>query len=158
MLPALVFCRPGGTHWPSPDKVVIMRLRPWTKTLYFLAILPVLVGVLFPFAVMLSTSLKSPEEISGYGETRYSLIPRDVEPSNFIGCFKAMDLGQCFLNSLIVAVGATLLNMLCAIPAAYALSRLSFPGKTGALFTILVLRGKLVTQDSYGPEVYPTAP
>jgi len=115
-----------------------MRLRPWTKTLYFLAILPVLVGVLFPFAVMLSTSLKSPEEISGYGETRYSLIPRDVEPSNFIGCFKAMDLGQCFLNSLIVAVGATLLNMLCAIPAAYALSRLSFPGKTGALFTILV--------------------
>ncbi len=115
-----------------------MRLSPLTRTLYLVAIVPVLVGILFPFAVMLSTALKSPAEISGYGDSSYSLIPRDLELSNFIGCFKAMALGQCFLNSLIIAVGATLLNMLCAIPAAYALSRLSFPGKAGVLFTILV--------------------
>lgn len=115
-----------------------MTLPRWVKTLYLIAILPVLIGILFPFVVMLSTSLKSPAEISGHGQARYSLIPRDLEPRNFVDCFGAMALGQCFLNSLIIAVGATLLNVLCAVPAAYALARLSFPGKNAILFGILV--------------------
>lgn len=115
-----------------------MRVPGWLKGLYYLAILPVLVGVLFPFAVMLSTALKSPGEISGYGQAHYSLIPQHLQFSNFIECFRAMPLGQCFLNSLIVATGATLLNILCALPAAYALSRLEFWGKRALLFGILV--------------------
>lgn len=115
-----------------------MHTPRWLKALYLAGMAPVLVAILFPFAVMLSTSLKSPAEISGYGEARYSLIPREPQPRNFVDCFGAMSLGQSFLNSLIIAAGATLLNMLCAIPAAYALARMQFAGKSAVLFAILV--------------------
>ena len=115
-----------------------MRLSRGLKLLYYLAILPVLIGIVFPFLVMLSTALKSPREISGFGQAGYSLIPRSAQPANFVGCFQAMPLGQYFLNSLIVAGGATLLNILCALPAAYALSRLHFAGKQAVLFAVLM--------------------
>lgn len=115
-----------------------MRIPGWQKALYLMAMVPVLIGILFPFVVMLSTSLKAPAEISGYGQTRYSLVPQHPQPGNFVQAFPTMRLGQCFLNSLIVAVGATLLNMLCAVPAAYALGRLRFAGKKGVLFVILM--------------------
>ena len=41
------------------------------------------------------------------------------------------------LSSLIVATGATLLTMLFAIPAAYALARLRYPGKRASGFYVL---------------------
>jgi multiple sugar transport system permease protein len=41
------------------------------------------------------------------------------------------------LSSMIVASGSTLLTMLIAIPAAYALARLRFPGKKGTGFYVL---------------------
>jgi multiple sugar transport system permease protein len=115
-----------------------MRLSAATKTLYLGGMAVVMVIMLFPFAVMLSTALKSPGEVVGYAQSRYHLIPQHPTPGNFVECFRAMPLGMSFLSSLIIASGATLVNILCAVPAAYALSRLEFPGKRALLFLILV--------------------
>lgn len=115
-----------------------MRLTATTKAIYLGGMFVVVVLMLFPFAVMLSTALKSPGEVAGYAQNQYHLIPRQPTPSNFVECFRAMPLGMSFLSSLIIACGATFLNMLCAVPAAYALSRLEFHGKRALLFLILV--------------------
>lgn len=115
-----------------------MRLSAATKTMYLVGMAAIIAVMLFPFVVMLSTALKSPQEVAGFGQAGYSLLPHHLTPSNFVECFRAMPLGMSFLSSLIVACGATLLNILCALPAAYALSRLEFPGKQATLFLILV--------------------
>ena len=117
-----------------------MKTSPWTKTWFLLGMIPILVIVLFPFAVMIATALKTPAAIaapSGPG-VPYHFFPTAPHFANFIEVFRAMPLARNFLNSLIIACGATLLNLLCAIPAAYALARLTFPGKKSVLFLVLI--------------------
>lgn len=48
------------------------------------------------------------------------------------------------LNSVLVGLGATLLSLLLAFPAAYALVRLRFPARLDMLFLVLVLALKLM--------------
>jgi multiple sugar transport system permease protein len=94
---------------------------------------------LFPFAVMITTALKTPTSISAPSgpDQSYHFFPVQPHFANFVEVFRAMPLARNFLNSLIIACGATLLNLLCAIPAAYALARLVFPGKKVVLFLVL---------------------
>lgn len=116
-----------------------MRTSRWTRLFFLCGMVPVLVLVLFPFAVMLTTALKTPAAISAPTgpEQAYHFLPTEPRPGNFVEVFRAMPLARNFLNSLIIACGATLLNLLCAIPAAYALARLTFPGKRAVLFLVL---------------------
>ena len=116
-----------------------MRTSRWTKVLLLGGMIPVLVVVLFPFAVMVTTALKTPAAISAPSgpDQPYHFWPTAPQPGNFAAVFRAMPLARSFANSLLIACGATLLNLLCAIPAAYALARLNFPGKRPALFLVL---------------------
>jgi len=112
-----------------------MRLRTPVRVAIWVLLLPVLAGILFPFGVMLSTSLKPADEVAAL---RYQWLPSRPRPANYADVFRAMPLARYFLNSLIVALGATALGITCAVPAAYALARLRFPGKQAVRFTILV--------------------
>ncbi|MCD6360844.1 MAG: carbohydrate ABC transporter permease [Armatimonadetes bacterium] len=96
--------------------------------------LPMIVVILLPYVLMLSGALKSPEEIVA---RRFTIIPLHPRPANFVEVFRAMPLAHFFLNSTIVAIGAMILVLGCAIPAAYALGRLRFPGRRAVMFTIL---------------------
>lgn len=91
-------------------------------------------AMLFPFWEMLSTSLKSKAEIAAYPST---WVPESPMWQNFLDVWTYVPLGRYFLNSTIVAVGATVLNALAAIPAGFALARLQFPGRRGFLYFIL---------------------
>ncbi len=112
-----------------------MRPRFRHKLLIWMVLLPVLAGVLFPFAVMLSTSLKPAQEVSSL---HYNWLPATPRPANYADVFRQMPLARYFANSLIVALGATALSITCAVPAAYALARLQFAGKRVVLFVVLV--------------------
>lgn len=116
-----------------------MRTSRWTKALLLGGMIPVLVVVLFPFAVMVTTALKTPAAISAPSgpDQPFRFWPTAPQPGNFAAVFRAMPLARSFGNSLLIACGATLLNLLCAIPAAYALARLDFPGKRPVLFLVL---------------------
>lgn len=116
-----------------------MRTSPWTRALLICAMIPLLVIVLFPFAVMITTAFKTPADIAAPSgpDAAYRFTPSQPRPANFTEVFRAMPLARSFGNSLVIAGGATLLALLCAIPAAYALARLSFPGKKPALFLVL---------------------
>ena len=103
-------------------------------------VLPFCAVILFPFAVMLSASLKANIEIYASAE-EFRWLPHNPLWGNFVSLWTRVPLmGRYFLNSSIIATGATLLATGVSMPAAYALSRLRFRGRG------LFLQGVLVTQ------------
>jgi multiple sugar transport system permease protein len=113
-----------------------MRLSPLTKAIFIAGMIPIIIAIVFPFAVMIATSLKTSGEISGTA-TGYAFLPHHPRLANYVEAFERMPLARNFANSLIIATGATLLNLLCAVPAAYSLGRLQFAGKRAVLFIVL---------------------
>lgn len=111
------------------------RYDPFSKRAIQLGMLAAILLLLtFPFLVMLSTSLKTREEISSFPPT---WIPADPRPSNFVDVWDEVPLLRYFINSLVIAGGAMLLNAVAAIPAGFALARLRFPGRTGILIIVI---------------------
>ena len=84
---------------------------------------------------MFCSALKSRAEIFSVNGT---ILPVEPMWSNFIDVWKRAPLAQYAINSLLIAGGSTLLAMLCGIPAAYALSRMKFKGKTAFLGFVIV--------------------
>ena len=84
---------------------------------------------------MFCSALKSRAEIFSVNGT---ILPVEPMWSNFIDVWKRAPLAQYAVNSLLIAGGSTLLAMLCGIPAAYALSRMKFKGKTAFLGFVIV--------------------
>ena len=90
------------------------------------------VVMLLPFAWMLSTSLKTPPETFTYPPI---WIPKTIAWDNYAKTIAAMPFGRFYLNSLIVTVSVTLLQILTSSLAAFAFARLRFRGRN-ALFLL----------------------
>jgi multiple sugar transport system permease protein len=95
-----------------------------------------LVILLFPFFVMLSTMIKSGKDVYAVPPM---WIPSHIEWSNFVDVWTQYDLARYFRASLIIALGATALNTLLSVPAAYAVARLRFPGRKFAMYLLLMI-------------------
>jgi multiple sugar transport system permease protein len=108
------------------------RAAPWRAI--FLGLLALL--FLAPLLWMATTSLKSTAEVS---RAELSFLPQSPSTEGYSKILDAPQtpVAQWFLNSMIAATGQTLLVLVVATMAAYALARLSFPGKR--LVTGLVL-------------------
>jgi multiple sugar transport system permease protein len=100
----------------------------------YLALAVILIGMLFPFAIMISTSLKSWSEIYD-GNPHW--IPNEFLWMNFIEVWDKIELGYYFRNSILISLGATLFSVVFSLPAAYALARINFPGKRLMLYILL---------------------
>jgi multiple sugar transport system permease protein len=79
-----------------------------------------------PFYWMVATSLKHDKEIYGYEAT---LIPERPTLANYATVFRETPYLLYLRNSVAIAVGSTLLSMVIACLGAYAIARLSFPGR-----------------------------
>nr|WP_236671595.1 carbohydrate ABC transporter permease [Streptomyces sp. 7-21] len=86
-----------------------------------------------PIYVMLSSSLKPLADVSG----QFSWIPSELTIQPYLDIWETIPLARYFMNSLIVAGSATVLSVVIAIFAAYAVSRYRFPGRQ--LFSVTVL-------------------
>jgi multiple sugar transport system permease protein len=111
--------------------------RSVTQGLLSLGILIVVSFTLFPFLVVVSTSLKTPSEVFRSPAT---LIPEVFVWENYAEIFIQIPLVRHLLNSLIIAGASTLINIAIAAPAAYAMARVNFRGK--GIFGL----GTLITQ------------
>ncbi|MFF3243841.1 carbohydrate ABC transporter permease [Streptomyces sp. NPDC002870] len=102
----------------------------WTRriVLTFLTAFAVL-----PVYVMLSSSLKPLQDVSG----KFQWIPSGLTVRPYIDIWDTVPLARYFLNSLIVAGAATVLSVVIAVFAAYAVSRYRFRGRR--VFTVTVL-------------------
>ncbi|GFE20396.1 carbohydrate ABC transporter permease [Streptomyces nigrescens] len=102
----------------------------WTRRIFLTA----LAGfVLLPVYVMLSSSLKPLEDVSG----AFRWLPSELTIRPYLGIWHTVPLARYFLNSLIVAGSATVCSVVVAVFAAYAVSRYRFRGKR--IFTVTVL-------------------
>ncbi|MDO8359917.1 MAG: carbohydrate ABC transporter permease [Devosia sp.] len=94
--------------------------------IYWLLLAPLVIVILFPFAVMFVTAVRPREELFVY-PPRWTFS--QFRWDNFVDMWVKTNFGGALLNSLYVSVAATVLALLFSIPAAYALSRYRFPGK-----------------------------
>ncbi|WP_018182891.1 carbohydrate ABC transporter permease [Kaistia granuli] len=101
--------------------------KPVRKSLLmWLLLSPLVIVILFPFAVMVSTAVKPRVEVLMYPP---SWLPSEIRLQNFADMWEATRLGPAVLNSLVVSIVATVLCLLVAIPAAYAAARMEFTGR-----------------------------
>ncbi|MEV0040420.1 carbohydrate ABC transporter permease [Streptomyces sp. NPDC050804] len=88
---------------------------------------------LLPVYVMVSSSLKPLQDVSG----KFQWFPTNLTVRPYFDIWKTVPLAKYFVNSLIVAGSATVLSVVIAVFAAYAVSRYRFRGKR--VFTVTVL-------------------
>lgn len=102
----------------------------WSRRIF----LTLLTGfVLLPVYVMVSSSLKPLQDVSG----KFQWVPSGITVRPYFDIWKTVPLADYFVNSLIVAGTATVCSVVIAVFAAYAVSRYNFRGKR--LFTVTVL-------------------
>ena len=97
--------------------------------------------IIFPFYIMFVTSFKT--------QTALLINPLDLSIDfsknifeifkSYIVIFKTYDFGRYILTSSYVSIGTVLVTLLFAIPAAYAVARLNFFGKTFLSTSILII-------------------
>jgi multiple sugar transport system permease protein len=109
-----------------------MQHSPREKTLWTLATVAVLVYALIPVIWILSLSLKTPETI---GDGKF--LPQEWTTKNYDSVFSTGFFNAALRNSIGIAMIATILALIFASMAAYAITRLDFKGKS------LILAGAL---------------
>ncbi len=111
----------------------------WGRFFLFLIMCVLSLIMLLPFFWMLSTSLKRPGAVFIYPP---QWIPNPIDWSNYRRIFQVLPFTRFYLNSLIVAVSVTLLQLITCSWAGYAFARLRFPGRDhlflGYLGTLMI--------------------
>lgn len=109
--------------------------RIFAKAMKYLFVIVMCVVVLYPYYVMLVTGLRSnPETTDMYF---HRLFPEKWLWSN-ISDIMQRNVPRYLLNSVVLSVGATLIAMICGIPAAYAMARMRFRGKKAYLGFVIM--------------------
>ena len=89
--------------------------------------------VLVPVYVMLSSSLKPLQDVSG----SFRWLPSGLTLRPYVDIWRTVPLARYFVNSAVVSGAATVCSVVIAVFAAYAVSRYRFLGKR--VFTVTVL-------------------
>ena len=111
-----------------------MTRKKFLRSILFWVLLsPVIVGALFPFAVMVITALKPAGEV--HDPTWW---PASIHWANFPEMWTSSGFGSALVNSLYVSILTTILTIVVAIPAAYGLSRFRFRGRAAYRQFLLV--------------------
>jgi ABC-type glycerol-3-phosphate transport system permease component len=112
--------------------------KPWLNSLGWLGVYALLiiaiVVLVFPVFWMVSTSLKTPNEMFARNVT---MLPKHLTFQNYINVWTQTAFPTYFLNSFKVATISTALALVFSMYAAYAMARIDFPGKN--LFGIALL-------------------
>lgn len=142
-----VVVRPLETQRNTHHEALITRTRRRRKietilidkVLAYGFLIVMCIFALFPFAWMFSTSIKTPQEA-------FVIPPRWIPHHITFSAYRVLwdthaannnNFPRYFLNSAIVSLGAMILSVLIAVPAAYAFARFVFPGKNWFFYAIL---------------------
>ena len=104
---------------------------------------------LFPLFYLLCMSFKLGGEVMAYPPT---VLPRSLNLTNYRSALSSAPLFRFLLNSLLVSFAITLLQVLTAILAAFALARFEFPGKTlvfGLFIATMLVPGEVTIIPNY---------
>lgn len=118
------------------------KRKTWQKVALYVFVIVLCIVILYPYFVMFITALKDKK---GMYATEY-ILPQVWQWSNFAEIWDAAPILRYFINSFAIAGGATLLAILCGIPAAYALARMKFKGKG-------IFMGAVIMSQMFSPVV-----
>jgi multiple sugar transport system permease protein len=104
------------------------------RALLYIALTIGAVAMIVPFIWMILTSLKSPSEV-----TTFSWLPAELHWENYAEAMSAAPFIDYFRNSLILTIGQTLLTLVFATAAGYALAQLPIRGRGMLLGYVVVL-------------------
>lgn len=122
-----------GTPIPNARRT---RTRRGIEAALWYALLIVLAAItVFPFLWMLLTSLKGPND--PIFSVPPQLLPGNPTLDNYANVLEQLPIARFFLNSVVVAVAVTVLNVGVAALAAYPLAKLRFFGRE-AIFYLLI--------------------
>ncbi|HLZ63581.1 MAG TPA: carbohydrate ABC transporter permease [Ktedonosporobacter sp.] len=110
----------------------VFAKRVGFKVMIFIALTVVALIVIIPFLWMLTTSLKTVTESSTYPP---SLLPAVPQWHDYSDVFQAVPFLTYLLNTIFYAACVTIGQYVCCSLAAFAFSRLQFPGRN-ALFVL----------------------
>lgn len=110
------------------------RIR-WSHLLAHSALILGSVLMLLPFIWMVSTSLKPGADV--FREYPPKLIPTTIQWGNYREALTSMPFDRFYLNSFIVAISVTTLQLLTSSLAAFAFARLRFRGRDLLFFVYL---------------------
>lgn len=124
----------GSAMDPSKNDVNYERVKKNTVSVFVHAFLILVsLGCLFPLWWAFASSLKTQQTVF----TDLSFFPKDPQWQNYLVAWTKANFGLYFVNSLLYTVSVVIGVLLIASMAAYAFSRLEFPGKN-ALFLLLI--------------------
>jgi multiple sugar transport system permease protein len=112
----------------------MLKSTPREKTLWALGVIVVLFYALIPVMWIISLSLKTPETI---GDGRF--LPSHWTLDNYRSVFSTGFFTSALWNSIGIALLATVIALALASTAAYAITRLDFPGKSAILAGALAI-------------------
>ncbi|MBY0572253.1 MAG: carbohydrate ABC transporter permease [Undibacterium sp.] len=101
----------------------------------WLALSPFVIVVLFPFVVMFLTAVKPQSEVLSFPP---KWLPSHFEWHNFVEMWEVTQFGVALKNSLLISILSTVAAITISIPAAYALARFPFWGKSAYRRFLLV--------------------
>lgn len=88
--------------------------------------------MIIPFLWMVSTSLKEPLQVY-----MHNWIPRPIAWRNYLDVWRVVPFGRFYVNSIAVALLVTAGHVISSSLAAYAFSRLKFPGRDKLFFAYI---------------------
>lgn len=109
-----------------------MLWRLFKSTLFYAAVVAVVVIAVFPFYYAIVTSFKT-----GTALFHPDFWPSEISLQNYQQVLTQGSFPQNFLNSVLVATITVLISLLLAVTASFALARVRFRGRGLILFTIL---------------------
>lgn len=114
----------------KPNKAARAKKGWWVYVLLTIG----LIIMVLPFVWMVLSSLKGQAELAQIPPT---WIPLSPTLSNYSKLFTELNFPRYFMNSVILAVSITILNLLFCSMLGYALAKLKFAGKN-ALFLLVL--------------------
>lgn len=121
-----------------PEATLTARLgRTLTRVPLHLAVLVICIAWLVPTAGLLISSFRPARLIAATGWWTALFPPYSFTLDNYRQVLTASNMGQSFLNSLIITIPATLIPMAIGAFAGYAFAWMKFPGRN-LLFMLIV--------------------
>jgi ABC-type glycerol-3-phosphate transport system permease component len=127
----------------TPAKIV-------RETLFYIAVVIVVLIALFPFYWILRTSLESNSQVAAGVGGANGIIPSHLSGQAFVNVFTQQGFLTPLLNSIIVALSCTVVTVIVASCAGYALARLNIRG-AGAVLAFILLAGFFPVLAMIGP-------
>ena len=120
------------------------------QVLFYLGVIIAILISLFPFYWILRTSLESNAQVSAGVGGSNGIVPSHLSFSAYVSVFSKQNFLTPLVNSIIVALVNTVLTVIVASLAGYALARLEIRG-AGAILAFILLAGFFPVLAMVGP-------